>query len=330
MWIKGWIWTMAIRLASLPVIAAIGVDIIWQSGSVNRELVVRNGSKMAIINGQTFSGLTRRDLQMAFINASTNHSIPESWIPTSSSNQMSIAVRTSKGRFAKLAVWKVNTGLLHVQYITYDSPTPCVDIQENFEVQTSKQIKTGQKSVTEYEASHLPAKDFQGHSVSHSYQVASIKRVALFNVNELTHVGHFKAVPKQVVYPLDIQWCFNGHLLKGNGSVVTEGQKVFYEVNGKTCDLTSKPGGGLSGELCVSVIDARGLEVNACRHFDLQGTNTHTYTSASDILADKQTAITNVDLLNNNTGVQPSELSLPNATNPIAVETQFLNALKGN
>jgi hypothetical protein len=104
------------------------------------------------------------------------------------------------------------------------------------------------------------------------HQEVSLGRVRMESYTfAVTHRGRLQARTEHMVFPLDIQWCIAGTVIAGDGVLRVDGVEVSYGVDRDQCELTVEQGGTLRTEVCVSVIDSRGLELCAETDVDVQG-----------------------------------------------------------
>lgn len=169
-------------------------------------------------------------------------SIPASFppsIPFFPHASVVFGMRTSDGRFAKAKAWYdlFAGGALHLDWVTYDTPVPRLDITSNWRV-----IERGE--VTEYITPDC------------SYCKSAPVRWC----------GLFEAVPRLMPFPIDFQWCLCGTVIaEGEGEVASGGGPLAYRLQGRRLMIqTETLGQDIDCQLCVSAIDGRGQEQFTC------------------------------------------------------------------
>ena len=148
-------------------------------------------------------------------------------------------MHTSSGRFAKVKAWRdvLAAGALHLDWVTYDTPVPRLDITSNWTV-----IERGE--VTEY-------------ITPDCYYCKSAP---------VRWCGLFEAVPKLMPFPIDYQWCLCGAVIdEGDGEVPSPTGPISYKLEGRRLMVqTGTLGQDINCQLCVSAIDGRGQEQFTC------------------------------------------------------------------
>jgi len=148
------------------------------------------------------------------------------------------AVRTSDGRLAKVRAWRsiLEGGALHLDWITYDTPVPRLDITQHWTV-----LERG--PVTEY---ITPDCSF--------CRSAPVRWCAVF-----------EAVPRLLPFPIDYQWCLCGEVIHdGEGQLPTATGPLSYKLQGRRLMIQTAMAQDVDCELCVSAIDGRGHELFTC------------------------------------------------------------------
>jgi hypothetical protein len=88
----------------------------------------------------------------------------------------------------------------------------------------------------------------------------------------VSRCGVFEAWPRLMAFPVDYQWCICGEILeKGTGEVETKYGPLAYNLKGRRLYIETEMAQGIDCELCVSAIDARGLELFTCIRVNKSG-----------------------------------------------------------
>ena len=176
-------------------------------------------------------------------------SIPASFppaFPFGSHAAVVFGMRTSEGRLAKVKAWYdvLAAGALHLDWVTYDTPVPHLDLTSHWSV-----VEHG--DVTEYITPDC------------SYCKSSPVRWC----------GLFEAVPKLMPFPIDYQWCLCGTVIaEGEGEVTSGGGRLSYKLQGRRLMVqTETLGQDVDCQLCVSAIDGRGQEQFTCIRLSQSG-----------------------------------------------------------
>lgn len=176
----------------------------------------------------------------------TNTLIPISQIPISfppsipffPHDNITFGVRTTDGRYAKVRAWRsaINPGAIDVEWITFDTPTPKLDIAARWSI-----AQRGE--VSEY-------------ITPDCYYCKS---------SPVSWCGVFEAWPCLMAFPIDYQWCICGTVIAdGTGEVDSKYGQLKYELSGRRLCIKSEMGKTIDCELCVSAIDAKGHELFTC------------------------------------------------------------------
>ena len=223
-----------------------GTDLAWNPAS---GLNAVGGSGLTV-TGTSFGALT--PVQISRLPLATSQMslglIPLTWprwflfMPH---HEVVFGMRTSEGRLAKLRAWRQidQQGALHLDWITFDTPTPSLDIAARW-------------SVTERgEVTHYVAKD-----------------CSRCRSNSVRWCGVFEAWPRLTAFPVDYEWCLCGQTLEqGDGKVKSTGGTIAYRLEGRRLKIATEMGQSFKCELCVSAIDARGLELYTCIQLNQPG-----------------------------------------------------------
>lgn len=223
-----------IRTNTLP-----GTDLVWDPSRG----ITTNGSAGLTITGASFNALTPVQVSMFPL---SQHAIPLSLIPFSfppsipflSHDAVVFGVRTTDGRLAKARAYRsaLEAGALNLEWVTYDTPVPKLDIAARWSV-----LERGE--VTEY---ITPDCEFCRSS-------------------PVRRCGIFEAWPKLMAFPIDYQWCLCGTILEpGVGEVSSPDGPLAYRLTDRRLYIETEMGQSVDCELCVSAIDARGQELFTC------------------------------------------------------------------
>lgn len=223
-----------------------GSDLVWNPATK----LAANGSSGLTITGTSFGALS--PVQISRFPLTTNQ-VAASMIPLTfppsfpfmPHNEVVFGMRTTTGRFAKVRAWRsiVEAGALHLDWVTYDTPTPSLDIAARWSV-----LERGE--ITEYITPDC------------SYCRSSPVRWC----------GVFEAWPRLVAFPVDYQWCLCGKVLEeGTGEVSTAHGPLSYRLTGRRLHIETEMEQPVQCELCVSAVDARGLELYTCIKLDQPG-----------------------------------------------------------
>ncbi|MBN1447325.1 MAG: hypothetical protein JXA28_05290 [Bacteroidetes bacterium] len=223
-----------------------GSDLVWNPAS----MLSTNGSSGLTITGSSFGALT--PVQVSRFPLTTTQ-IPLGLIPFTfppsfpflPHNEIVFGVRTTEGRFAKVRAWRSITegGALHLDWVTFDTPTPSLDIAARWSV-----LERGE--VSEYITPDC--------SFCRSYPVS--------------RCGIFEAWPRLAAFPIEYQWCLCGEVLEeGSGEVSTANGPLAYRLVGRRLYIETEMAQAVDCELCVSAIDARGMELYTCIRINQSG-----------------------------------------------------------
>ncbi len=223
-----------------------GSDLVWDPAA----MLSTNGPSGLTITGASFGALT--PVQISRFPLATNQ-IPVGLIPLTfppslpflPHNEVVFGLRTTEGRLAKVRAWRsrVEAGALHLDWVTFDTPTPSLDIAARWSV-----LERGE--VSEYITPNC------------SY----------CRTNPVRWCGIFEAWPRLAAFPIDYQWCLCGEVLEeGSGEVSTIHGPLAYRLVGRRLYIETEMAQSVDCELCVSAIDARGLELYTCIRLNQSG-----------------------------------------------------------
>jgi hypothetical protein len=219
-------------------------DLVWDP----LKGLTTNGPSGLSITGSSFGALTPVEISRLPLSM---HEIPLSLFSGDPEFPIYIVfgIRTTAGRLAKVRAWRFprEGAALNLDWVTYDTPTPRLDIAANWTV-----IERGE--VTEF-----------------------IRPDCSFcRSSPVRWCGLFEAVPKLMTFPIDYQWCLCGVVLEEDeGSVDSIYGLLTYKLNGRRLLIeTTEIGQSVNCELCVSAIDARGLEQFTCIKLSKPGIDT--------------------------------------------------------
>ncbi len=215
-------------------------DLTWQPGSrlgaVGPARLTITGTPFAAITPVQVSKmpLAGKLIPMASIPAALPPGIPFVGHPS-----VAFGMRTSDGRLAKVKAWTdiFAAGALHLDWVTYDTPVPRLDLTASWTV-----IERGQ--VTEY--------------ITPDCQFCKSAPVRW--------CGVFEANPRLMPFPIDYQWCLCGTVIaQGEGKVPSGAGELVYKLEGRRLMIqTEALGQEVDCQLCVSAIDGRGQEQFTC------------------------------------------------------------------
>lgn len=223
----------------------LGTDLVWNPSSG----IATNGPAGLTITGASYGGLTPVQVSRLPL---TSHDVPLAFIPISIIpftfwvDDVVFGVRTSEGRYAKVRAWRTlyEGGALHLEWVTYDTPTPRLDIAAHWSV-----VERG--DVTEY---ITPDCEYCRSSLVSWY-------------------GVFEAWPRLMAFPINYQWCLCGTVIaEGEGEVPSPHGPLSYKLKGRRLCIETELGQDVDCELCVSAIDARGQELFTCIQLSKSGT----------------------------------------------------------
>jgi hypothetical protein len=226
--------------------ARAGSDLVWNPAAK----LSTNGSSGLTVTGTSFGALS--PVQISRFPLATNQ-IPVGLIPLTFPpsfpfilhNELVFGMRTTEGRFAKVRAWRSITEAeaLHLDWVTFDTPTPSLDIAARWSV-----LERGE--VTEYITPDC----------------------SFCRSNPVRWCGVFEAWPRLAAFPIDYQWCLCGEVLEnGSGEVSTEHGLLSYRLSGRRLYIETEMAQPVNCELCVSAIDAHGLELYTCISLNQSG-----------------------------------------------------------
>jgi hypothetical protein len=221
-------------------------DIVWNPAA----MLSTNGSSGLTITGTSFGALT--PVQISRFPLVTNQ-IPVGLIPLTlpplfpflPHNAVVFGLRTTEGRLAKLRAWRSiqEAGALHLDWITFETPIPSLDIAARWSV-----LERGE--VSEYITPDC----------------------SFCRTNQVRWCGIFEAWPRLAAFPIDYQWCLCGEVLDNDrGEVSTKHGPLAYRLVGRRLYIETEMAQSVDCELCVSAIDARGLELYTCIRLNQSG-----------------------------------------------------------
>lgn len=232
--------TVDLDNGALRLIAVAGTDLVWDPAQGLRAI----GPSGLTIVGTSFGSLGPVEISRLPMNqaqvplALIPASLPASWPFWFAHHETVFGLRTSEGRYAKVRAWRdlSRGGALQLDWVTYDTPTARLDIAARWSV-----VETG--AVTETITPDC------------SYcRAAPVRRI-----------GVFEAWPRLMAFPIDVQWCLCGHVIaEGEGTVPSPDGPLGYTLAGRRLTIETDLAQSVDCELCVSAIDARGLELFTC------------------------------------------------------------------
>ena len=219
--------------------------------SPSRGLDFVNGARFSN-TGETYGGLTV--LHISKMNHTKNR-IFDSQIPSvinmpfiHTGRELVVGIETSQGRMAKAKIYKdlIQGNQFEIGWTTYDTPTPTVTLNSNWTT-----VERGER---------LDPRLVDGECCP-AYEAAQKCKIT--------------AWPKLLAFPVDIQWCIDGIILKDEeGKVFTKSGELGFKVNGRFLEITTSIGQKVNSKVCVSVIDAKGIEVFVCTKIVTDGIGT--------------------------------------------------------
>lgn len=221
-------------------------DLVWNGNSS----LSTNGPAGLTITGTSFGALmpvqiSRLSLSSHNISASLIPLAAPPTVPFFSHSAVVFGVRTAEGRLAKVRAWRniFALGQLELQWVTYDTPIPQLDI-------------AGRWSVVE-------------RGPSTQYITPDCRYCTSRPVRR---IGHFEAWPRLVAFPIDYEFCLCGTVLvEGEGTVSTANGPLDYKLEGRRLTIETDMGQNVDCELCISAIDARGQELFTCTQLSQRG-----------------------------------------------------------
>jgi hypothetical protein len=230
--------------------AQAGSDLIWNPLSG----LQTSGPSGLTITGTSYGALTPVKISR-FPLATTQ--VPNAMIPMTlppvepflPHDEIVFGMRTSEGRLARCRAWRsaLQYGALHLDWVTYDTPTPSLDIAHRWGI-----LEIGE--VREY----------------------ITQNCAYCRSSPVSRCGVFEAWPRLAAFPVDLQWCLCGTVLaEETGEVETKHGPLAYRVDGRRLYIETDMGQAVNCELCVSSIDARGMELFTCIKVSMPGTETN-------------------------------------------------------
>ncbi|MFZ5817345.1 MAG: hypothetical protein ACOY93_18940 [Bacillota bacterium] len=223
------------------------LDLAWNPAT---GLSTRNGAGLSV-TGYSYGALT--PVQLRNLSFATTH-LPAASIPPVADlgffdigEAVVFGVRTNQGRLAKVKAWRdlLAGGALRLEWTTYDTPIPTLDIALRWEV-----MEKG-------EGTPFVGADF-----------AACTR---YTVSRRCTV---EAWPRLMAFPVNYQWCLCGTVLQGQGKLQHAGGSIAYRVDGRYLTLETEMGQAVDCELCVSAVDAKSRELFTCVPLQIGPTET--------------------------------------------------------
>lgn len=183
-----------------------------------RSLATVSGARMVKLTNASYWSLTESNAKQADYSVSGQR-VPETAIPVSNlpypAGAAVLVVRTTAGRYAKCAAWRVGSAL-HIGFITYDTPLPFF-FRQRWSTTEGPQVPSSQP-------------------FTRTFQVARSGRIDV----EIT--GWW--VP---TFSEPVEWFWDGVPIEGSGMLPNG--TTSYSVFGRTCTLKTTMGTPLSGTL---------------------------------------------------------------------------------
>jgi len=223
-----------------------GSDLVWNPAA----MLSTNGPSGLSVTGTSFGALT--PVQISRLPLATNQ-LPMGLIPLTfppgfpflTHIEIVFGVRTTEGRFAKARAWRSNieAGALYLDWVTFDTPTPSLDIAARWSVLERGEVS---ESIT--------------------------PDCSFCRSNPVRWCGILEAWPRLAAFPIDYQWCLCGEVLEeGRGEVFTKHGPLAFRLVGRRLYIETEMAQSVDCELCVSAIDARGMELYTCIHLNQSG-----------------------------------------------------------
>jgi hypothetical protein len=207
-----------------------------------------NGSKYSN-SGTSYGALTPlgvRNMPLSSINISKGNIPNVMKIPFfSSGNELVIGIRTNKGRLAKARIFNdvLKGKAFSIDWVTYDTVVPSVKLTTRW---NTREFGT-----------RLDPRLVNGECCP-AYEAAKDCRI--------------EAVTKKLAFPIDLQWCIDGIVLKDSSGIVdSKSGSLDYTIQGRFLTLHASMSQLISSEVCLSAIDSSGLEVFKCTKINSSG-----------------------------------------------------------
>lgn len=209
-----------------------------------------------------------------YIDAIPGSRIPERQTPAMG-DALVFAVRTSENRYAKCLVWWQESGFgwpggLHFEYVTYDRPTPEIELGFETEFPQKEEIESG----TENWGTVTCHPSFRVNGEVYGGGLETERGESEYTIYEVSRQVTVTATPKLLALPLaQVEWRLDGQVLAGQGTVTVDGHDVDYAVDDSilepTIEVTTEFGKDLFAKLCVTMVDDRGIREETCHDFTL-------------------------------------------------------------
>lgn len=254
-----------------------GVDLQWGYGPEGLAIYARSGAAFATLSG-SFETLSVVDLEQAEFEANPyGTAIPASVVPWDVDTRfidvdgsLVFAVRTSENRYAKCRVARRLDGGLSIEFLTYDRPTPRIDISFTQTVVEREEIESGTESVPVIEC--VPSFGFGGGRYGGGIHTES--RSSEYTIDAVAREISVTAGPVLLADPIrSVAWTLEDVPLSGSGRLTIDGDhRIEYAVTSDGLDLRTEKGETFAATIGVEMVDDRGLAVTADRHVRLDGT----------------------------------------------------------
>lgn len=204
--------------------------------------ITTRGAAALTITGQAYHALTA--VQVMHLPLS-GHQVPLALIPFSQPPALPnlahaavvCGVRTREGRYARIRAWRSPAdGACTLEWATYDTPVPRLTLDGRWSV-----LDRGPES---------------------AYLAPDC---SMCRTGPVSRWGVIDASPWLMEFPVDLQWCLCGTVLKeGEGNVPSPYGPLMYSLAGQQLGIETQMGQAVDCELCVSAVDAQGRELFTC------------------------------------------------------------------
>jgi hypothetical protein len=269
-----------------------GIDLSWQAGARGLGLYA-HGAQFAPLGRGGYRSLTVVDLEQAGYEGNRyGQFIPAGIVPWRidfplfSAPELVVAVRTGENRYAKCRVSRSGSRL-YLAFHTYDRPVPGVRMTVRSRITRREEVESGTE--TWPRASCIPTFGFGGERFGGGIHVES--ESGEYTVDAVRRRITARARTALLALPLaQVTWTLAGRPIDGRGTVEVDGHEVSYDATDDRCVLRTELGDPLAARLAVTVVDDRGITVDADEWLSYEGTEKEGGMSPAD-LADTRDAV---------------------------------------